>query len=167
MIARWSVLFYTPVYALAVRDFPPAKAGLILLLTNGGFALGSLLLGYFHVRRSGSFYASCLVVYALFAATVLTIGKITTRNVGMGWYFLVAGLNGFMIGASLINTLTHMLHRTPKETHLVVPSLIATSRGLSVSFGTAIGGGIFSHILKQALNWVLSSTASRPKGNGS
>lgn len=151
MISRWSILFYTPVYALAVRDFAPAKAGLILLPTNAGFALGNLTLGYFHVRRSGSFYASCLVVYAAFALTVLTLSRITTTNVGIGWYFAVAGANGFMIGASMIYTLTHVLHRTSKENYFIVSSLVAMFRGLSASFGSAIGGGFFARILKQIL----------------
>lgn len=56
MAARWSVLFYTPVYAIAVRGWKPAEAGLILLPTNAGFALGGLLAGLFHIRRAGSFY---------------------------------------------------------------------------------------------------------------
>ncbi|ERF77095.1 hypothetical protein EPUS_06313 [Endocarpon pusillum Z07020] len=151
MIARWSILFYTPVYALAVRDFSPAKAGLILLPTNGGFALGNLLLGYFHVKRAGSFYTSCLVVYLLFSLSLLVIGSITTREVEMGWYYLAAGVNGFTIGANMIYTLTHVLHRTPKESHFIVSSLLAMFRGLSASFGSAIGGGVFSRILTQAL----------------
>lgn len=151
MIARWSILFYTPVYALSVRNFSPTQAGLILLPTNGGFALGNLLLGYFHVRRAGSFYASCLVVYALFTLTLLAIASISTRDIAMGWYFLAAGLNGFTIGGSMIYTIAHVLHRTPPQTHNIVFSLIAMFRGLSASFGSAIGGGIFSRILKQAL----------------
>lgn len=164
MIARWSILFYTPVYALSARDFSPARAGLILLPTNGGFALGNLLLGYFHVRRSGSFYASCLVVYALFTLSVLTIARITTRDVSMAVYFCVAGVNGFMIGASMIYTLTHVLHRTPKQTHFIISSLIAMFRGLSASFGSAIGGGIFARILKQALKKGFEERGVWPEG---
>lgn len=77
---------------------------------------GNLLLGYFHVRCSGSFYASSPMVYALFTVSALTMaGIITTEEVGMGWHFVVAGVNGFMIGASMIYTLTHVLHGTPKE----------------------------------------------------
>jgi predicted MFS family arabinose efflux permease len=151
MVARWSILFYTPVYALSVRSFHPAQAGLILLPTNGGFALGNLLLGYFHVRRAGSFYTSCLVVYALFATSVLVLSKITTKEASMAGYFFVAGWNGFMIGASMIYTLTHVLHRTPKDSHFIISGLIAMFRGLSASFGSAIGGGIFARILKEAL----------------
>ena len=56
MASRWTILFYTPVYAIAVRGWSPASAGSILVPTNAGFALGGLLVGWIHIRRSGSFY---------------------------------------------------------------------------------------------------------------
>jgi len=56
MMARWSVLFYSPTYALAVRDWPPAAAGSILIATNGGFGIGGIIVGWLHIRRHGSFY---------------------------------------------------------------------------------------------------------------
>lgn len=56
MMARWAVLFYSPVYALVVRNWSPASAGLILLPTNFGFGLGGLLVGWIHIRKTGSYY---------------------------------------------------------------------------------------------------------------
>lgn len=56
MMARWSVLFFTPVYAMAVRGWSPASAGLILVPTNVGFGLGGLLVGWLHIRQTGSYY---------------------------------------------------------------------------------------------------------------
>jgi hypothetical protein len=56
MISRWAVLFYTPIYALAVRGWPPASAGLILIPTNAGFGLGGLLVGWAHIRKADSYY---------------------------------------------------------------------------------------------------------------
>jgi hypothetical protein len=56
MAARWMVLFYSPVYAIAVRGWVPAAAGSMLIPTNLGFASGGLILGWLHIRRSGSFY---------------------------------------------------------------------------------------------------------------
>lgn len=56
MMARWSVLFYSPTYALAVRDWAPAAAGSILIATNGGFGIGGIVVGWLHIRRHGSFY---------------------------------------------------------------------------------------------------------------
>lgn len=56
MTSRWLVLFYTPVYAIAVRGWVPAAAGTILIPTNLGFAIGGLIVGWLHIRRAGSFY---------------------------------------------------------------------------------------------------------------
>lgn len=56
MMARWAILFYTPVYAIAVRSWSPASAGLILVPTNAGFGLGGLLVGWVHIRKARSYY---------------------------------------------------------------------------------------------------------------
>jgi len=56
MISRWTVLLYTPVYAIAVRNWSTALAGSMLLSANGGFASGGLVIGLIHIRRAGSFY---------------------------------------------------------------------------------------------------------------
>jgi hypothetical protein len=56
MMARWSVLFYAPVYALAVLGWSPGSAGSMLIPTNLGFGLGGLLVGGLHIKRGGSFY---------------------------------------------------------------------------------------------------------------
>ena len=45
MAARWTVLFYAPITALAVFGFPPAASGSILIPTNLGFGSGGLLVG--------------------------------------------------------------------------------------------------------------------------
>ena len=55
-ISRWMVIFYTPIYEIAVRGWSLPSAGSILIPTNVGFAVGGLLVGFFHVRRGGSFY---------------------------------------------------------------------------------------------------------------
>ena len=56
MTARWAVLFYTPVYAMVVRGWSPASAGLILTPTNIGFGFGGLLVGWLHIRHGESYY---------------------------------------------------------------------------------------------------------------
>jgi hypothetical protein len=56
MMARWMVLFYTPVFAIAIRGWVPAAAGSLLIPTNLGFAIGGLIVGGLHIRRAGSFY---------------------------------------------------------------------------------------------------------------
>ena len=56
MMARWAVVFFTPVYAIAVRGWSPATAGLILVPTNAGFGAGGLLVGWLHIRKAESYY---------------------------------------------------------------------------------------------------------------
>lgn len=60
MMARWSVLFYAPTYAIAIRDWAPGVAGSILIATNGGFGLGGILVGWLHIRSHGSYYMCVL-----------------------------------------------------------------------------------------------------------
>lgn len=57
MMSRWCVVFFTPVYAIAVRGWAPASAGLILVPTNAGFGSGGILVGWLHIRKGGSYYA--------------------------------------------------------------------------------------------------------------
>ena len=56
MASRWMVLFYTPVYTIAVRGWALGAAGTILIPTNLGFAIGGLIVGWLHIRGAGSYY---------------------------------------------------------------------------------------------------------------
>jgi sugar phosphate permease len=56
MMARWAVLFYLPVYGIAVRGWSPAEGGVIMIPTNSGFALGGLMVGWIHIRKARSYY---------------------------------------------------------------------------------------------------------------
>lgn len=151
MMARWAVLFYTPTYAIAVRNWSPASAGAILVPTNAGFALGGLIVGGLHIRRSGSFYVPTLVVYGLFPFTMVLLAVLSTHDSHKWLYVLDLLLSGALTGAALNYNLAHLLHLTPKSTHYVATSLLATFRGFSGSFGSAIGGGMFSRTLYNSL----------------
>jgi MFS family permease len=151
MMARWAVLFYTPTYAIAVRNWSPASAGAILVPTNAGFALGGLLVGGLHIRRSGSFYLPTLVVYILFPFTMVLLAVLSTHDSNKWLYVLDILVSGGLTGAALNYNLAHLLHLTPKSTHYVATSLLATFRGFSGSFGSAIGGGMFSRTLYNSL----------------
>jgi len=151
MMARWSVLFYTPVYALAIRSWTPATAGSILIPTNAGFALGGLLAGWIHIRRAGSFWFACVVVFALFPPTLILLGFLSTPETPAALYLLATLLNGLITGAALNYTLAHLLHLTAPSTHFIATSLLATFRGFAGSFGSAVGGGIFTRILRKSL----------------
>ncbi|KAF2758615.1 MFS general substrate transporter [Pseudovirgaria hyperparasitica] len=152
MMSRWAILFYTPVYAIAVRNRSPAVAGLILIPTNAGFGLGGLLSGWFHIRREGSFYIPSLVSMAIFPATMLAIALISTPTSPNALYVAFLFLNGLATGCVVNYTLVHVLHLLPKEVHPIMMSLVATFRGLAGSFGSAVGGGLFLRILASSLD---------------
>lgn len=151
MMARWSVLFYTPTYALAVRGWSPASAGSILVPTNLGFAVGGLVVGIFHVKRPGSFYLPTLIVYAIFPFTLVALALISTPDSNPILYLAVVFSGGFVTGAALNYNLAHLLHLTPPSTHYIATSLLATFRGFAGSFGSAIGGGLFTRTLYTSL----------------
>jgi MFS family permease len=152
MAARWSVLFYTPLYGIAVRDFAPAKAGVLLIPTDVGFAAGGIVVGWLHIRSNKSYYLPSLVTFVLFAATQLTLSRLSTTDSSLSTSYLPTSfLNGFCAGALLNYTLAHVLFLTPAEAHVVVIPFIAMLRSLAGSFGSAIAGGVFLRSLTSSL----------------
>ncbi|KAF1851337.1 MFS general substrate transporter [Cucurbitaria berberidis CBS 394.84] len=165
MMARWGILFYTPVYALAVRGWAPAVAGSILLPTNAGFASGGLLAGVFHIKRTGSFYMHSLIAMALFPLTMVVLAFITTATTPWGLYVVMVFLNGLVTGAATNYALVHLLHLTLPEVHPIVISLLATFRGFAGSFGSAIGGGYFVRVLQQSLRDGFAEAGLKHRGD--
>lgn len=152
MMSRWGILFYTPVYALAVRGWAPAVAGSILIPTNAGFASGGLLAGVFHIKRTGSFYLHTVIAMALFPLTMLVIAHTSTSTSPWSLYVVMVFLNGLVTGAAMNYGLVHLLHLTVPDVHPIVISLLATFRGFAGSFGSAIGGGYFVRVLDRSLS---------------
>lgn len=151
MMARWSILFYTPVYAIAVRKWNPVQSGSLLVPTNLGFALGGIIPGAVHIRRAGSFWASCVVIFALFPVTIGLLAHVATDTSPVWAVVLVVFVNGLFAGAALNYTLVHVLHLVLPEVRFIVTSLLATFRGFAGTFGSAIGGGIFVRALRASL----------------
>ncbi|KAL4915824.1 major facilitator superfamily domain-containing protein [Aspergillus aurantiobrunneus] len=151
MTARWAVLFYSPVYAMAVRAWSPASAGLILTPTNAGFGFGGLLVGWLHIRHGESYYWSNVVVYIFFAFSNLILCALSTQTSHTVAYVLAMFINGFAIGASMNYTFAHILYQTRLEVHYIVTALVGMSRGFAGSFGSAMGGGFFQRELKAGL----------------
>ncbi|QSZ36515.1 hypothetical protein DSL72_006395 [Monilinia vaccinii-corymbosi] len=151
MAARWSILFYTPVYAISVRGWSPASAGSILVPTNLGFALGGIAAGAFHIKRAGSFWLPSIISMILFSLTLIFFSQLSLPHTPVPLYILLALLNGLCIGSVLNYTLAHLLHLTPPSTHFITTSLLNTVRGFAGSFGSAIGGGVFIRVLKTGL----------------
>lgn len=151
MASRWTVLFYAPVFALAVRGLPPTVAGTVLVPANAGFALGGVTVGWLHVRRAGAFWLPSLVAVLLFGLALAGVALTSTSSSPAWLYVLFVFANGACTGAALNYTLAHLLHLAAPDTHFVATGLLATFRGFAGSFGTAIGGGIFMRKLKEQL----------------
>ncbi|KAK3493776.1 major facilitator superfamily domain-containing protein [Neurospora crassa] len=173
MSARWTVLFYAPIFALAVHGASPALAGSILIPTNLGFGMGGLLVGWLHMSRqqhaddddhhhntsssssssssSKDYWFPSLVSMGIFGLTILAMGWVSNAATQMGWYVGVIFVNGLATGAAVNYTMAHLLHLSHAREHFIVTGLLATFRGFAGSTGTAIGGGIFGRELRASL----------------
>ncbi|KAJ4267461.1 hypothetical protein NW762_003568 [Fusarium torreyae] len=151
MIARWSVLFYAPIFMLAVRGSAPAAAGSILIPTNIGFGLGGILVGWFHVRRSGAFWLPSISALAIFTVSTYALSLISTTSLPLVLFILVVLVNGLATGGGVNYTLAHILHLSHDDTRYIATSLLGTFRGSGSSFGTAVAGGVFYRLLRSSL----------------
>lgn len=151
MAARWTILYYSPVFVLAVRGLSPAIAGSVLIPTNLGFGSGGLVVGWLHVRRAGSFWLPSIIALVLFACALLAVSFVSTATAPAWVYIIAVFANGFCTGSLLNYTLAHLLHLTRPAEHFIATGLLATFRGFAGSFGTAIGGGIFGRTLAASL----------------
>ncbi|KAH7148934.1 major facilitator superfamily domain-containing protein [Dactylonectria macrodidyma] len=151
MSARWSVLFYGPVFMLAVRGAAPAVAGSILIPTNLGFGIGGIVVGWLHVRRSGAFWLPSIVSMVLFSVSLYALSVVATPSVPVELFIVIVLANGLATGAGLNYTLAHLLHLSHEDTRYITTSLLGTFRGFGGSFGTAIGGGVFYRLLRNEL----------------
>jgi hypothetical protein len=151
MSARWSVLFYSPIFMLAARGDSPAAAGSILLPTNLGFALGGLVVGWLHIKRDGAFWLPSVFSLLIFSLSLYVLSFVAFPDLPIELLILAVLFNGLATGAGINYTLAHVLHLSHKSTQYVTTSLIATFRGFGGSFGTAIGGGIFYRLLRSSL----------------
>ncbi|CVL11332.1 related to putative multidrug transporter [Fusarium proliferatum] len=148
MIARWSVLFYAPIFMLAVRGSSPAAAGSILIPTNIGFGLGGILVGWLHVRRDGAFWLPSIAALAIFTASTYVLSLISTTSLPLALFIVVVLINGLATGGGVNYTLAHILHLSHDDTRYIATSLLGTFRGSGSSFGTAVAGGIFYRLLR-------------------
>lgn len=87
----------------------------------------------------------------LFALTSIGLSLLSTPSSPTPVYVCATFLNGLCAGALMNYTLAHLLHLTSPHVHYIITSLVAMSRGFAGSFGSAVGGGLFSRELKRAL----------------
>lgn len=149
MGARWVVLFYAPIWTIAVLGFHPAKAGATLIPTSTGFAIGGLIVGWLGVKRAGTFYMQSLLSIAFFGTTYIAFLWLPYKGVSQLTYVGLLVANGLGIGAILNYTLAHVLATTSEKA--LVAGLFTTFRGFSPSIGVGIAGGILQRNIEQSL----------------
>lgn len=103
------------------------------------------------IHRLMGTYRSCLVIFILFAMATSGLSLLSTPGSPTALYVATTFLNGLFAGSLMNYTLSHVLHLTNPHVHYIVSSLIAMSRGFAGSFGSAVGGGFFTRILKTSL----------------
>ncbi|KAK0752275.1 major facilitator superfamily domain-containing protein [Schizothecium vesticola] len=151
MASRWTLLFYGPVFALAVRGLSPAAAGSVLLPTNVGFALGGVGAGVvMHRRPRGVYWGECILCLTWFGASFMVLSW-ACRGKSTGWFLAGAFANGVGTGAALNYTLGHVLGRAAEGEGFLVTGLLSTFRGFAGSFGAAGGGGLFGRLLRRGV----------------
>jgi hypothetical protein len=152
MSARWTVLFYSPIFVLATLGASPASSGSVLIPTNFGFGAGGLIVGALHIRRSGSFWMPSILSVVGFAASLFVLSLVVVPDPSVPVFIALILINGLFTGATLAYTLAHVLHHSHDGTHYVTTSLLTTFRGFGGSFGTTLGGGVFARDLRARLS---------------
>ncbi|KAM0459182.1 hypothetical protein ACHAO4_002575 [Trichoderma viride] len=151
LTGRMSIIFYTPIFMLAVRGSSAATAGSVLIASNVALSLGGLLIGWLHIRRAGSYYASLLVSILCLDVTFYALAEMSRSYTPSYVFVVTVCFSGFVTGIVINYALVHILHLSHANTEYVTTSLFATFRGFGASFGTSLGGGIFYRILRSDL----------------
>ncbi|PON26110.1 hypothetical protein TGAM01_v205054 [Trichoderma gamsii] len=151
LTGRMSIIFYTPIFMLAVRGSSAATAGSVLIASNVALSLGGLLIGWLHIRRAGSYYVSLLVSIVCLDVTFYALAEMSRSSTASYVFIVTVCFSGFVTGIVINYALVHILHLSHANTEYVTTSLFATFRGFGASFGTSLGGGIFYRILRSDL----------------
>lgn len=106
---------------------------------------------------------SCLVIFVLFTLATAALSVLSTPESHTAVYVITTFFNGLCAGALMTYTLSHVLYLTGSELHYIVSALIAMSRGFAASFGSAIGGGFFTRILKSSLETGFADRGQPPR----
>lgn len=99
----------------------------------------------------------------LFALATMALSILSLEDSPAALFMTATFLNGFFAGALMNYTISHLLHLTSPHMHYIVSALFTTFRGLAGSFGSAVGGGFFTRILKGALETGFSQQGLPPK----
>ena len=91
------------------------------------------------------------------------LSYLSTPDSPAALYMVATFFNGLFAGSLMNYSLSHVLHLTDPHMHYIVSALFTTSRGFAASFGSALGGGFFTRILKSSLESGFSRRGLSPQ----
>ncbi len=89
--------------------------------------------------------------YSLFGLTIAILSQVSVPGTSLAAYMTLVAVNGLTAGAVVTYTPAHLLHLTDPSVHALALGLLTTARVFAGSFASAIGGGLFSRVLKSRL----------------
>lgn len=109
-------------------------------------------MGSVHIRRTDRpYWTACVVSLGIFTLSLWALSRLVTATSPLAGVVVGVVVNGFATGAAITYSLPHMLALLPPESHPLATGVLSTFRGFAGSFGTALGGGIFTRTLRNAL----------------
>ncbi|KAK9375762.1 major facilitator superfamily domain-containing protein [Lipomyces chichibuensis] len=145
----YSLLFYLPLYFVAVRDASETKAGASLVSNFVGVAVGSFGSGIY-MRQTGLYYKIALVsagLYIVGTGLICTLG-LHTSIFAVIFYTL---LPGAAYGSLLTITLIALIAAVPQQFQAVTTSIQYGFRGTGSTLGVAIASSVFQNVLGSSL----------------
>lgn len=106
---------------------------------------------------------SSILTYSIFPVTLLALALTVSATSSPVLLIIIVFANGFVTGAALNYTFAHVLYLTPKSTHYMVTSVMATFRGFAGSFASAAGGGYFVRMLRESLTTQFADHHVQPR----
>ncbi|KAK9431223.1 major facilitator superfamily domain-containing protein [Lipomyces doorenjongii] len=145
----YSLLFYLPLYFVAVRDVSETKAGASLVSNFVGVAVGSFGSGIY-MRQTGLYYK-----IALFSAGLYIIGTGLICTLGLDTSMFAVSVYTFLPGAAygslLTITLIALIAAVPQQFQAVTTSIQYGFRGTGSTLGVAIASSVFQNVLGSSL----------------
>ena len=147
-MSQLALTFYAPIY-FQVQGMSATQAGLRLIPTSVGAALGGIACGYV-MRASGTYYILNLVIQAMFLVPLGLTTQLTLDS--PDWYPIVYFFfTGFAYAGKLTVTVTALIAAVEQKHQAVVTSAAYAFRGTGSTIGISICSLVFQNILIKRL----------------
>ncbi|KAK9470450.1 major facilitator superfamily domain-containing protein [Dipodascopsis tothii] len=146
----YSILYYLPIYVIAVKGVSETTAGVALISNFVGVAAGSFASGVY-MRNTGRYYMIAMVSAVSFVfgvALICTFGRNTSYTAVLFWTLFP----GAGYGALLTITLIALIAAVPQKFQAVTTSIQYGFRGTGSTIGVALSSAVFQNVLLRRLH---------------